>query len=144
MVARGSGDIINVSSIAAFFAAAGGATYGATKAYLNVFSEALQVELAGKGVRVQALCPGFTYSGFHDTPVYEGFDRKAIPDRMWMTAEAVVSESLGALPKGKVIVIPGRQYKLMAAAATGPFGGSIRATGRRLAARFRGRAFKKA
>jgi short-subunit dehydrogenase len=143
MVERGRGDIINVSSIAAFFTAAGGATYGATKAYLNVFSEALQVELAGTGVRVQALCPGFTTSGFHDTPAYEGFDRSAIPDRLWMTAESVVRESLESMPKGKVIVIPGRQYKLMAAAATGPFGGSIRSTGRRLAARFRGRAFRK-
>lgn len=142
MVARGRGAIINVSSIAAFYNSAGGANYGATKAYLNSFSEALQNELVDTGVTVQALCPGFTYSGFHETPEYTGFDRSAIPQKLWMTAEAVVAESLESVGNGKVIVVPGRQYKMMRALAVGPFGSLIRQTGRKLATSFRGRAFK--
>lgn len=142
MVARGRGAIINVSSIAAFYTSAGGANYGASKAYLNSFSEALQNELAGTGVTVQALCPGFTYSGFHDTPEYTGFNRSAIPERMWMTAEEVVAESLESVGNGKVIVVPGRQYKMMRALAVGPFGSVIRSVGRKIAPRMRGRAFK--
>ena len=60
MIGRGRGSIINVSSIAAFMGSGRNATYSATKAYLNVFSEALQEELKGSGVRVQTLCPGLT------------------------------------------------------------------------------------
>lgn len=142
MVARRSGAVINVSSVAAFYTSAGGANYGATKAYLNSFSEALQQELSGTGVTVQALCPGFTYSGFHDTPEYAGFDRSALPSKLWMTAEAVVGESLESVGNGKVIVVPGAQYKMMVALANSPFGGGIRSTGRKLATRFRGRAFR--
>ena len=131
--ARGGGAIINVSSIAAFFPSGGGVTYTATKAYLNNFSEALAAELDGTGVRVQALCPGFTYSEFHDTPEYAGvFDRKQIPDRLWMSAEAVVDESLTALAGNRVIVVPGRQYRAIVATANSPLRGPIRAAGRKI------------
>jgi short-subunit dehydrogenase len=134
MIGRGAGAIINVSSIASFFASPGGATYGASKAYLNTFSEALQGELKDTGVVVQALCPGFFYSGFHDTAEYENFDRSEVPAALWMPAEAIVAESLAALGKGKVIVVPGRQYKLLAATARSSLGGPVRAVGRRVAA----------
>ncbi len=134
MIGRGAGAIINVSSIASFFASPGGATYGASKAYLNTFSEALQGELKDTGVFVQALCPGFFYSGFHDTTEYENFDRSQVPEPLWMSAEAVVTESLVSLTKGKVIVVPGRQYKLLAATARSTFGGPVRSVGRRVAA----------
>lgn len=112
LIARRRGAIINVSSSAAFFPTPGAATYCASKSYLNVFSEALQAELAGTGVRVQALCPGFTYTEFHDTPEYKDFDRARIPKFLWMTAEAVVSASLQALGQGQVICIPGWHYRL--------------------------------
>jgi short-subunit dehydrogenase len=59
---------------------------------------------------VQALCPGFTYSEFHDTM---HFDRKAIPAWMWMSAEEVVNTSLGALDRGQLFVIPGWRYRLL-------------------------------
>jgi short-subunit dehydrogenase len=130
MIGRGQGAIINVSSIAAFFPSGGGATYTATKAYLNNFSEALAGELDGTGVRVQALCPGFTYSEFHDTAEYEGFDRKQVPGTLWMSADAVVSESLAALDGGRVIVIPGRRYRGIVAAANSPLRGAIRRAAR--------------
>ncbi len=109
MMARGGGAIVNVSSIAAFFPSAGGANYGATKAYLNAFSEALAAELRGAGVAVQALCPGFTTTEFHDVGDYEAFDRGQIPVPLWMPAADVVAESLAALGSGRVIVVPGGQ-----------------------------------
>ncbi|MBI1994364.1 MAG: SDR family oxidoreductase [Deltaproteobacteria bacterium] len=71
MIARGRGWIINVSSIAAFMASPRNATYCATKAYLNLFSQGLQDELTGTGVRVQALCPGLTHTEFHDIPGFK-------------------------------------------------------------------------
>lgn len=137
MIARRAGAVINVSSVASFFASPGGATYGASKAYLNVFSEALQGELDGSGVIIQALCPGFFYSGFHDTAEYEGFDRAQIPESLWMPAEEVVAESLASLGKNNVIVVPGRQYKLLVATARSPLGGPVRALGRRVVAFFK-------
>ena len=103
----GGGTIINVSSVASFVSGEGMAIYGASKLFLNYYSQALQQELAGTGIEVQALCPGFTRTEFHDTMVSESFDPKRIPEQMWMTAEAVVAASLGALGSGKVLVVPG-------------------------------------
>lgn len=130
LIARGGGAIINVSSVAAFFPSGGGAIYTATKVFLNNFSEALAAEVGDKGVRVQALCPGFTYSGFHDTSEYEGFDRKTIPAKLWMPAEAVVDESLAALGGDRVIVVPGRAYQGLVLAVQSPIGGTLRRAAR--------------
>lgn len=132
MISRGDGAIINVSSIAAFFPSGGGASYTASKVYLNNFSEALAAELDGTGVKVQALCPGFTYSEFHDTPDYSDFDRKQIPDVLWMTAGEVVKESLAALDSDRVIVIPGRRYRGMVATVHNPFRDVIRRLARKV------------
>jgi short-subunit dehydrogenase len=104
---RGQGRIINVSSVGSFVSGKDMAVYGATKAFLNYFSQALQIELKGTGVTVQALCPGFTHTEFHDPMVAAGFDRARIPENMWMTADAVVAASLAALDSGQVIVVPG-------------------------------------
>lgn len=137
MVARGRGAIINVSSIAAFFPSAGGANYGATKAYLNAFSEALAAELRGSGVGVQALCPGFTTTEFHDVGDYEAYDRRQIPAPLWMPASEVVAESLAALGSGRVIVVPGAKYKAIVAAANSPLGNPIRQAARAVRQRWR-------
>jgi len=112
MVARRKGGIINVSSVAGFATTPGSVSYCATKAWMNRFSEALALELrcAGSPVKVQALCPGFTYSEFHDVA---GVDRKTIPHIMWLTAPAVVKASLEGLEKGKLIVVPGLLYKIL-------------------------------
>jgi short-subunit dehydrogenase len=112
MIARKKGTIINVSSVAAFFHNPFNVTYGATKAWINSFTEALFVELQSLNspVRVQALCPGFTYTEFHDVL---GVERRAVPKGFWMTAEAVVETSLRALQKDRVIVIPGWRYRLI-------------------------------
>ncbi len=121
MIARGQGTIINVSSIGAFMTGPGDETYCATKAYLTVFSEALQAELMGTGVRVQALCPGFTHTEFHDQPVYEPYHLKAkIPKALWMSADEVVEQSLKALKQGRVICIPGFKNRVLVALARSP------------------------
>ena len=107
MCERGYGRIINVSSVGSFVSGKDMAVYGATKAFLNYFSQGLQAELAGSGVTVQALCPGFTRTEFHDPMVEAGFDRTRIPEHLWMSADAVVAASLAALDSGQVIVVPG-------------------------------------
>ena len=114
MAVRDRGGVVNVSSVAAFAATPGSVSYHATKAWINHFTEALALELAAAGsrVKVQALCPGFTYTEFHDVM---GMDRKTIPQGLWMKAETVVEASLKGLERGKLIVVPGLRYKLLVA-----------------------------
>ena len=123
MIFRGRGAIINVSSVAAFMATPRNATYSATKAYLNVFSEGLQDEIKGTGVRVQALCPGLTHTEFHDRPGYEDYKTK-IPRLLWMSAEDVVRESLDALKKNRVICVPGFKNRVIVAILRNRLGAS--------------------
>lgn len=115
MVARRSGAIVNVASVAGFFRSAGNASYCATKGWLCDFTEALRLELDDAGAKevvVQALCPGFTYTEFHDVM---GINRGLINKAWWMPAEFVVDESLKALKKGELFVVPGWRYKLLVA-----------------------------
>jgi len=102
MVAQGHGAIISVSSTASFFRGHDRVNYGATKLYLNAFSESLQIELEGTGVRVQTLCPGFIRSGFH-----EDLGRPSLPGFLWMETDDVADISLNALNTKSVIVVPG-------------------------------------
>jgi len=113
MTTRAKGAVINVSSIAAFSQSEGNVSYCSTKAWMNSFTEGLDIELrsAGSPVQVQALCPGFTITEFHDVL---GIDRKEIPSFLWLPAEKVVDASLEALATRKVIVVPGWQYKITA------------------------------
>jgi short-subunit dehydrogenase len=113
MIARRYGGIINVASLAAFLPAPGNATYSATKNYLVTFSEILALELKGTGVRVQALCPGFTVTEFHERPELKEFERSQIPKMLWCSAEDVVNESLKGLKRGRVVVVPGLIYRLI-------------------------------
>jgi short-subunit dehydrogenase len=114
MIRRGRGGIVNVSSIGAWLPCAGNVQYAATKSYLNTFSEGLQDELRGTGVRVQALCPGFTYTEFHDLEHMRGFDRAQVAKPLWMSADDVVEYSLRALRRNRVIAIPGWHNRLLA------------------------------
>jgi len=112
LTARNQGGIINVASVAAFVARPGSTSYYATKAWINCFTEGLYLELktAGSRVRVQALCPGFTYTEFHDVL---GTGREFISSAWWMPAEDVVEASLRGLEKGQLFVVPGWRYKLL-------------------------------
>lgn len=114
MIVQGQGYIVNVSSLAGLVPLPENATYCATKAFLNSFSESLQIELTGTGVHVQALCPGFTTTEFHDSPEFEHRNRRSIPAFMWIPAPDVVTASLNALKRNQVIYIPGLKYKLLA------------------------------
>lgn len=114
MVDRGFGGVINVSSVLGLVPVVSGHTYGATKAYLNFFTETLSYELAGTGVRVQSLCPGLTCTEFH------GDSRPRLPAFMWLRAQDVVDESLKGLREGRTVVVVGKVYRLLVLAATNP------------------------
>jgi short-subunit dehydrogenase len=112
MVARRKGGVINVSSVAAFWLLPGSASYCSTKHWINAFSECLYLELKQdrSPVRMQALCPGFTYTEFHDVAKV---DRNMVPKSWWLTADYVVEESLKALAKNKLYVVPALKYKIL-------------------------------
>lgn len=113
MVPRDTGGIINVASVSAFVRNAGSVSYGATKSWMTSFTEGLYLELRGMGstVVVQALCPGFTYSEFHDKMAVNRQGLAGSP--FWMTAEDVVDASLDGLHRRKLFVIPGWRYRLI-------------------------------
>lgn len=110
----GGGYIINVSSVGAFLPGKGLAVYGATKAFLNYYSQALQSELAATGIRVQALCPGYIRTEFHLGIEEKGFDKSKVPQHMWMDAADVVAVSLEALAGDQVLVVPGEGNQALA------------------------------
>jgi len=115
MVAQDAGGVINVASVAAFISRGGSASYGSTKCWMAAFSESLwqDVQNAGAKVTVQALCPGYTYSEFHDTM---GVNRKTLAGpKFWLSAEEVVDASLRGLKTGKLYVVPGWRYGLLVA-----------------------------
>jgi short-subunit dehydrogenase len=125
MIRRGKGFIVNVSSIAAFIPAGSPPGYTASKAYLNAFSLNLDSLVRHKGVRIQALCPGYTRTGFHSSDQYQGTERETFPDWVWMSSEDVVACSLRKLTSRKVIVIPGFKYQLIAVLLRSRIGTSL-------------------
>ncbi len=107
------GRILNVASFAGLMPGSRGQTlYGAAKAFMIRFSESLAQEHADHGLRVTALCPGFTWSEFHDVT-----DTRAMMDRLpawvWLDADAVACAGLDALDRGQVIAVPGWRYRLL-------------------------------
>ncbi|MGF9754457.1 SDR family oxidoreductase [Microvirga sp. 0TCS3.31] len=103
MAERGHGGIINVSSVAAFLPRG---TYSASKAWVNSFSEWAHLEYRSRGVKVMALCPGFTKTEFH-----ERMEVKRGEGFMWLDADFLVRTSLEDFEKGRAYSIPGMQYK---------------------------------
>jgi len=108
MLERGHGAIVNVASTAAFQPVPFMATYGATKAFVLSFSEALAEEVRARGVRVVALCPGQTETAF-----FSGLDEARAPGRA-RTSEQVVATALRALERGQVVAIDGFANYLLA------------------------------
>lgn len=110
---RGRGFIVNVASVAGLVSPTAGHTlYGASKSFLIKFSEALALENEQNGVKVCVLCPGFTYSEFHDVNGTREMISQ-LPESLWLDAKDVVSDTIRAMSADmvKTVVIPGRQYK---------------------------------
>jgi len=115
MQERKRGFIVNVASVAGLVSSSAGHTlYGASKSFLIRFSEALALENEATGVKVCALCPGFTYSEFHDVNGTREMISK-LPDYLWLDAKDVVADTIRAMSarKPKVILVPGTQYKVI-------------------------------
>jgi uncharacterized protein len=109
MVAAGYGGILNVSSLAGDQPLRGTATYAATKSYVTSFSESLAAELRGTGVHVTVVKPGFTYTemGGEEAPDPESF----LGRHLWLQADRVARDAVDAVEKGRLICVPGGQWK---------------------------------
>jgi short-subunit dehydrogenase len=109
MLAAGEGTVINVASVAGLLPGRG-STYSASKAYVIALSEGLANGLGGTGVGVHALCPGFVRTEFH---ARAGIEMSGTPSFLWLEVDDVVRETMADVAKGKVVIIPGLQYKAL-------------------------------
>jgi uncharacterized protein len=110
MVGRGRGGVINLSSVAGFLPGRG-SVYGAGKAYLTQLSQNLFMSVAGTGVHVMALCPGYTKTEFH---ARLGQERSG-PGFLWLEPDRVVADALADFGKRRALSVPGRVYKMIVA-----------------------------
>jgi hypothetical protein len=85
-------------------------TYSSAKAWVTSFSEALATLHKNSNVHVMALCPGYTRTEFHSRA---NMETETIPNWMWLDVDAAVAKSLKDFNNGKVISVPGMQYKLL-------------------------------
>jgi short-subunit dehydrogenase len=108
----GTGTVINIASVAGMVPGRG-STYSASKAWVISFSEGLAVGLQGTGVGVHAVCPGYVHTEFHTRA---GLDMAKLPSFLWLEVDDVVGQSLADVASGKVISIPGPQYKAIVTA----------------------------
>ena len=115
MVPRGSGHLLNVSSVASFQPAPKLAVYAATKAYVTSLTESLHEEVRGSGVKVTALCPGLTRTEFQSVSNTEHYQTN-FPDFVWLTAEEVAEAGLADVARGRALSVPGVLYKGLALA----------------------------
>src|SRR5829696_5124871 len=106
MVERGAGAVLNVASTAAFQPFPGFATYAASKAFVQSFSEAVHAELGGTGVSVTSLCPGFTHTEFGENAGV-GEEERAMPEFLFQDAPEVARAGIEAMIAGRRTVIPG-------------------------------------
>jgi hypothetical protein len=107
MVDRGRGAVVNVSSVASYVPQS---TYGAAKAWVRSFSQALAVEMRGTGVRVMAVLPGFTRTEFQQRAGI----RTRGPRMLWLSADRVVDDALRDLKRGRILSIPSKRYRVLA------------------------------
>lgn len=116
MVERGHGGVINVSSVAAYQPTPDGATYGATKAFVSSFTNAIHEELRGTGVKAMVLAPGFTHTEFHERAMIEA--ESGMPEFLWQSAEEVAEAALKAYERGRSVCVPGAVNVAAAAFST--------------------------
>jgi short-subunit dehydrogenase len=126
---RGRGGVVNVASVAAFLPRG---TYGASKAWVVQFTQGAAKDLAGSGVRLMALCPGFVRTEFHERA---GMGTDNVPGWMWLDADKLVAAALADLSRGKSLSVPDPRYKaLMGVVKMAPrslLGGISSRTGRK-------------
>ena len=134
MLAAHKGTVINIASVAGLLPGRG-STYSASKAWVVFFSEGLANGLAGTGVGMHAVCPGFVHTEFHERA---GIEMSSMPEAMWLSVDDVVAGSLADIAKGKVVSIPGMQYKALTTAGRLIPRGLVRAVTTRMG-RARGR-----
>jgi short-subunit dehydrogenase len=116
MKERGYGRVINVASLAGLLPGSSGHTmYAAAKAFVIKLTESLSLELQGTGVQLLATCPGFTFSEFHDVLGNRALVSQ-VPSAFWTTAEEVVRQSLEAIERGQIVVVPGPVNKAIVSA----------------------------
>ena len=109
MLERGYGRIINVSSTGGLMPGMAGHTlYSGVKSFLVKTSQSLTIELRDTGVHVTAICPGLTYTEYHDVIGTRASVSKDYPGFMWMTAEEVARQGYQAVMAGKPVCVPGR------------------------------------
>jgi len=115
MVANGHGRIVNVSSLASFAPEPPGSLYPAAKCLMTSASRSLRLSLLGTGVHCTALCPGFTYTEFHDVlGAREAMNK--LPKLMWQSADDVVAAGIKGAERNAAVVIPGAFNKFAAVA----------------------------
>ncbi|MFD0316794.1 SDR family NAD(P)-dependent oxidoreductase [Streptomyces flavalbus] len=126
---RGRGGVVNVASVAAFVPRG---TYGASKAWVVQFTQGVARDLAGSGVRLMALCPGFVRTEFHERA---GMGTDNIPGWMWLDADKLVASALADLSRGKTVSVPDARYKALMGVVKvvprGLLGGITSKTGRK-------------
>ena len=111
MVERRRGALLNLASLIAFQPVPFQATYGATKAFVLSFSEAVHEEVRGTGVTITALCPGPVRTEFGESGGFGGADDN-IPSFMWLESETVARAGIEGLEKGDRVVVPGAVNRL--------------------------------
>jgi hypothetical protein len=118
MVERRFGRIVNVASLAGLAPGTAGHTlYAASKAFLIKFSQSLHLEGGASGVHVTALCPGFTYSEFHDVNGTRAQISASTPPWLWMGADEVAAAGYEAVEANRPLSVPGAPNKAIAAVA---------------------------
>ena len=118
MLERGFGRIVNVASLAGLAPGSPGHTlYGPAKALMVRFSQALHLETQGTGVQVSALCPGFTYSEFHDVAGTRAQVSDSTPTWLWLGADEVAQAGYEAAEANRPVCVTGAPNKAIAALA---------------------------
>ena len=118
MVERRFGRIVNVASLAGLIPGSAGHTlYGASKALMVRFSQSLHLESEGQNVHVTALCPGFTYSEFHDVNGTRAQISASTPPWLWLGADEVAATGYEAVEANRAVCVPGAPNKAIAAVA---------------------------
>jgi short-subunit dehydrogenase len=114
MVQRDRGGIITISSLGAYQPVPFNATYGATKAFVSSFTNAVREELRGTDVRLMVVAPGFTHTEFQQT----SFEWRPLPDFVWQSPDTVAATAMRSYDRGRTVCITGAVNVVAAAASS--------------------------